>query len=31
MLRRGSWISFPGSLISMLTDVDGRGTELGVR
>ena len=31
MLSRGSWISLPASLISMLTDDDGRGTDLGVR
>ncbi len=30
MLSRGSWISLPGSLSSVLTDVDGRGTDLGV-
>jgi len=30
MLSRGSWISFPASLISVLTDLDGRGTDLGV-
>lgn len=30
MLSRGSWISLPTSLGSVLTDVDGRGTDLGV-
>lgn len=30
MLSRGSWISLPASLNSVLTDVDGRGTDLGV-
>ena len=30
MLSRGSWISLPVSLSSLLTDVDGRGTDLGV-
>ena len=30
MLSRGSWITLPASLTSVLTDVDGRGTELGV-
>ncbi len=30
MLSRGSWISLPSSLSSVLTDVDGRGTDLGV-
>jgi hypothetical protein len=30
MLSRGSWISLPASLSSVLTDVDGRGTDLGV-
>jgi hypothetical protein len=30
MLSRGSWISLPTSLTSVLTDVDGRGTDLGV-
>ena len=30
MLSRGSWISLPPSLTSVLTDVDGRGTDLGV-
>ena len=30
MLSRGSWISLPPSLSSVLTDVDGRGTDLGV-
>ena len=30
MLSRGSWISLPESLTSVLTDVDGRGTDLGV-
>ena len=30
MLSRGSWISLPTSLSSVLTDVDGRGTDLGV-
>jgi len=30
MLSRGSWISLPVSLSSVLTDVDGRGTDLGV-
>ena len=30
MLSRGSWISLPDSLSSVLTDVDGRGTDLGV-
>ncbi len=30
MLSRGSWISLPASLCSVLTDVDGRGTDLGV-
>ena len=30
MLSRGSWISLPASLASVLTDVDGRGTDLGV-
>jgi hypothetical protein len=30
MLSRGSWISLPTSLGSILTDVDGRGTDLGV-
>ena len=29
MLSRGSWISLPASLSSVLTDVDGRGTDLG--
>jgi hypothetical protein len=29
-LSRGSWISLPASLASMLTNVDGRGTDLGV-
>jgi hypothetical protein len=30
MLSRGSWISLPASLRSVLNDVDGRGTDLGV-
>jgi hypothetical protein len=30
MLSRGSWISLPVSLTSLLTDVHGRGTDLGV-
>jgi hypothetical protein len=30
MLSRGSWISLLASLSSVLTDVDGRGTDLGV-
>ena len=30
MLSRGSWVSLPASLSSVLTDVDGRGTDLGV-
>ncbi len=30
MLSRGSWISLPGSLASVLTDVDGRARDLGV-
>ena len=30
MLSRGSWISLTTSLSSVLTDVDGRGTDLGV-
>lgn len=30
MLSRGSWIRLPASLTSLLTDVDGRGTDLGV-
>jgi hypothetical protein len=30
MLSRGSWISLPASLTSVLTDIDGRGTDLGV-
>ena len=30
MLSRGSWISLPASLTSVLTDVDGRGMDLGV-
>lgn len=30
MLSRGSWISLPASLSSVLSDVDGRGTDLGV-
>ena len=30
MLSRGSWISLPTSLSSVLTDVDGRCTDLGV-
>lgn len=30
MLSRGSWISCPTSLTSVLTNVDGRGTDLGV-
>ena len=30
MLSRGSWLSLPASLSSVLTDVDGRGTDLGV-
>ena len=30
MLSRGSWISLPASLSSVITDVDGRGTDLGV-
>ena len=30
LLSRGSWISLPASLSSVLTDVDGRGTDLGV-
>jgi hypothetical protein len=30
MLSRGSWISLPASLSSVLTDVDGQGTDLGV-
>jgi hypothetical protein len=30
MLSRGSWISLPSSLNSVLTDVDGRGTDLGL-
>ena len=30
MLSRGSWISLPTSLSSVLTDVDGRGKDLGI-
>jgi hypothetical protein len=30
MLSRGSWLNLPASLASVLTDVDGRGTDLGV-
>lgn len=30
MLSRGSWNSLPASLTSLLTDVNGRGTDLGV-
>ena len=30
MLSRGSWISLPTSLTSVLTDVGGRGNDLGV-
>ncbi len=30
MLSRGRWISLPASLTSVLTDVYGRGTDLGV-
>ena len=30
MLSRGSWIQLPESLKTVLTDVDGRGTDLGV-
>jgi len=30
MLSRGSWNSLPVSLTSLLTDVNGRGTDLGV-
>ncbi len=30
MLSRGSWLNLPPSLASVLTDVDGRGTDLGV-
>jgi hypothetical protein len=30
MLSRGSWLHLPQSLASVLTDVDGRGTDLGV-
>jgi hypothetical protein len=30
MLSRGSWLSLPASLTSVLTDVDDRGTDLGV-
>ena len=30
MLSRGSWISLPASLSAVLTEVDGRGTDLGV-
>ena len=30
MLSRGSWIHLPESLQTVLTDVDGRGTDLGV-
>jgi len=30
MLSRGSWLNLPSSLSSVLTDVDGRGTDLGV-
>lgn len=30
MLNRGSWISLPASLTSVLTDVDGRGMDLGI-
>ncbi|MEB3261771.1 MAG: hypothetical protein VKK94_02305 [Cyanobacteriota bacterium] len=30
MLSRGSWLSLPASLTAVLTDVDGRGTDLGV-
>ena len=30
MLSGGSWSSLPASLTSVLTDVDGRGTDLGV-
>ena len=30
MLSRGSWLNLPSSLASVLTDVDGRGTDLGV-
>jgi hypothetical protein len=29
-LSRGSWLSLPASLSSVLTDVDGCGTDLGV-
>ena len=30
MLSRGSWLNLPSNLASVLTDVDGRGTDLGV-
>jgi len=30
MLSRGSWVNLPPSLGSVMTDVDGRGTDLGV-
>ncbi len=30
MLSRGSWLHLPASLQRVLTDVDGRGTDLGV-
>jgi hypothetical protein len=30
MLSRGSWLQLPASLNRVLTDVDGRGTDLGV-
>ena len=30
MLSRGSWLNLPATLASVLTDVDGRGTDLGV-
>ncbi len=30
MLSRGSWLNLQASLASVLTDVDGRGTDLGV-
>ena len=30
MLSRGSWLHLPASLQQVLTDVDGRGTDLGV-
>ena len=30
MPSRGSWLSLPASLTAVLTDVDGRGTDLGL-